>query len=159
MKIKTFISVGFLLLLIFASCSEIKAQQKSDAKILITIQREACFGSCPIYSAQIYDDGTVIYNGKDNVGVIGEKRYKISQNKVKELIEAFGKIKYFSLKNKYEADEKGMSVTDLPMTTTSISFEGKQKKVINYYGAPKELEELENKIDKVAGLYEFIFAI
>ncbi len=156
MKIKTFISFGFLLLATLAPCSEIKAQHKPDAKILITIERAACFGSCPIYSAQIYDDGTVIYNGKDYVGVIGEKRYKISQGKVKELIEAFEKIKYFSLKDKYEADEKGMSFTDLPMTTTSISLDGKQKKVINYYSAPKELDELENKIERIAGLFEFI---
>ena len=60
------------------------------------------------------------------------------------------------MKNKYEFDENGMSFTDLPTTTTSISLNGKYKKVVNYYGTPKELNELENKIDEVAGLKKFI---
>ena len=132
------------------------AQQKSDSEIIITIEREACFGSCPVYSAQIYVDGTVIYDGKDFVKVTGKKQHKISEAKVKELVKAFDQIKYFSLKDRYEADENGMSVTDQPTTTTSISLNGKQKKVVNYYCAPKQLEKLENTIDKIAGLYEYI---
>ena len=132
------------------------AQQKSDSKIIITIEKEACFGSCPVYSAQIYTDGTVLYEGKDFVKVTGKKQHKISEEKVKELVKAFEQIKYFSLKDKYESDENGMSVTDQPTTTTTISLNGKQKKVVNYYCAPKELEELENTIDRIAGLYEYI---
>jgi hypothetical protein len=161
-KTKNFLPFGLFLLLTFSFCglcSEVKAQQKSNSEVLITIEREACFGPCPVYSAHIFSDGTVIYNGKDFVGATGEKRYKISQDQIRELIEAFVKIKYFSLKDKYEADENGKSVTDLPTTTTSLSLDGKQKKVVNYYGAPKELNELENKIDRIAGLNEFIYML
>lgn len=161
-KTKNFLSFGLFLILTFSFCglcSEVRAQQKSDSEVLITIEREACFGPCPVYSAQIFSDGTVTYNGKDFVGATGEKRYKISQDQIRELIEAFVKIKYFSLKDKYEADENGKSVTDLPTTTTSLSLDGKQKKVVNYYGAPKELNELENKIDRIAGLNEFIYML
>lgn len=147
------VSLTLTLLLIFPS---VVAQKKSHASILITIKREACFGSCPIYSAQIYNDGTVVYVGEEYVKVKGEWRHKISQDRVDELMKAFERIRYFSLKDRYEVDETGRSVTDQPTTTTSFSLNGKQKKVVDYYCAPKELVELEGLIDKLAGLYAYI---
>jgi hypothetical protein len=126
--------------------------QKSDSEILITIERKACFGSCSVYSARIYTDGTVIYNGVDFVKVIGEKRYKIAEERVKRLLEAFEKADYFSFKDEYRFDENGMSVTDQPTTITSIVLNGKKKQVINYYKAPKELEKLETAIEFLADL-------
>jgi hypothetical protein len=141
-------------LFIFGLCENVKAQSKSET--LITIERTACFGSCPIYSAEIYSDGTVIYKGKDFVKIEGEKRYKIPQVRIKMLIEEFQKANYFSLKDKYETDENGMIITDQPTTITSIVLNGKQKKVVNYYGAPKELEKLENKIDDLADLLDYV---
>jgi Domain of unknown function (DUF6438) len=161
LELKTTNHLFFVLFLLslmatLAPYSSVQAQQKVGSEILITIERESCFGSCPVYSAQIYADGTVIYVGISDVKVKGERRHKISETKVKELIAAFERINYFLLKDKYQSDENGMSMTDLPTTTTSISIEGKQKKVVNYYCAPKELDELENFIDKVASLYEYI---
>jgi len=120
------------------------------------MERETCFGDCPAYSVQVYSDGTVIYTGKVNVKEIGEKRFKISQEKIQEVINAFQRINYFSLKDRYDVDDKGMSVTDQPTTTTSICLEGKKKRVVDYYFAPKELEQLEDEIDKLLGLYQFI---
>ena len=48
------------------------------------------------------------------------------------------------------------SVTDQPTTTTSICLEGKKKRVVDYYFAPRELEQLEDEIDRLLGLYQFI---
>ena len=53
-------------------------------------------------------------------------------------------------------DENGMSVTDMPTTTTSICLNGKKKRVVNYYHAPRKLDELEDKIDSLAGLYSLL---
>lgn len=138
----------------FFACAN--AQKKSDSAILISIERGACYGTCPIYSAQISGDGTVVYNGVENVRVKGKKQFKIPKAKVRELVKAFESINYFSLKDKYETDERGMRIADLPTVTTSISLKGKTKKVVHYYGAPKELRELENKIDEVGGLKKLI---
>jgi Domain of unknown function (DUF6438) len=135
-------------------CKNVKAQSKSE--IIITIERTACLGSCPIYYAEIYLDGTVVYKGEKFVKVEGEKQYKIPQVRIKMLIEEFQKINYFSLNDKYETDKNGMSITDQPTTITSIKLNGKQKKVVNYYGAPKELEKLENKIDDFADLLDYV---
>ncbi|HEX8265547.1 MAG TPA: DUF6438 domain-containing protein [Pyrinomonadaceae bacterium] len=143
-------------LVFFGFSDDAKAQKKSDSEVLITIERGACYGTCPIYSAQISGDGTVVYSGVDNVKFKGKKRFKIPKAKVQELVKAFESINYFSLKDKYETDENGMRIADLPPVTTSISLKGKTKKVIHNYGALKELRELENKIDEAAGLKKFV---
>src|ERR1043165_1978694 len=145
--------VGLLLL---SPISGAEGSQKCEGDVLITIERGACFGSCPIYSAQIYADGTVVYGGKNYVKTIGEQRFKISQDRIQNLIKEFERIDYWSLKDKYETDENGVSVTDLPTTTTSICLEGKKKRVVNYYHAPRKLDELEDKLDSLAGLYSLI---
>lgn len=143
--------VGLLLLV-----PRVEGSQKCEGDILITIERGACFGSCPIYSAQIYADGTVVYVGKNYVKTTGERRFKISHDRVQALIKEFERIDYWSLKDKYETDENGMSVTDMPTTTTSICLNGKKKRVVNYYHAPRKLDELEDKIDSLAGLYSLL---
>ena len=150
--------IEILLLLSFflALHHRVGAWQKCDQDILITIEREVCFGDCPAYSAQIYSDGTVVYVGKHNVKVIGERRFKISWERIQALIKEFQQINYFSLKDKYQVDENGMSVTDQPTTTTSICLEGKKKRVVNYYCAPKQLEQLEDKIDRLQGFISFL---
>jgi hypothetical protein len=72
------------------------------------------------------------------------------------MIEGFQRIKYFSLKDRYDVDEQGRSITDQPTTTTSIFLDGAKKRVVDYYCAPRELVELESSIDSLAGLNEFI---
>ena len=129
--------------------------EKCEKDIVITIQRSSCFGYCPVYSAEIYANGEVLYVGKENVKEIGERRFQISRETLQQLIKEFERVDYFSLQDRYDADENGMSVTDLPTTTTSICLDGKKKRVVNYYGAPKKLFELEDKIDSLAGLHKY----
>lgn len=127
-----------------------------NSEILITIERQPCYGECPVYSAEIYTNGTVIYKGKYWVKVEGERQYKITKYKLEKLVEEFHRINYFSLKNKYEKDKFGVSVTDQTTTITSITLNAKKKRIVNYYGAPEELDELADKIDKISGLSKLI---
>ena len=139
-------AIAFLILLC-ALPAVAEDEHRCEDDVVITIERSSCFGSCPIYSAKIYADGSVVYVGKEFVKEVGERRFKITPERVQQLIKEFEKIDYFSLKDKYDAE-----VTDLPTTTTSICLEGKKKKVVNYFGAPQKLHELENRIDELAGL-------
>lgn len=153
-RIKLIIGVVGILLSFGVGTAE--AFQKCDENILITIQRDGCFGDCPAYSARIYSDGTVVYVGRSNVKEVGERRTEISQQAIQELIREFQRINYFDLKDRYETDENGISLTDQGRTTTSICLHGKKKTVVNYLFAPKELEALEDQIDSLAGLYKFL---
>lgn len=130
--------------------SEIQAQKKSNSKTLITIERHGCFGRCPVYSAKIYGDGTVIYKGISYVKVKGKRKYKISTDKVGQLVEEFRQVNYFLLKDKYTGNRYSGDAT-----TTSISLDGKHKKIINDLGSV-ELSKLQNKIDEIVGLIKFV---
>ena len=118
---------------------------KSINNVVITLERTACFGNCPDYSLIVYGNGTLFYEGRNFVDVTGRQSSNISQEHVQELVRAFYAKGYFTLQDEYSAP-----VTDLPTTTTSISIDGRYKKVINYYGAPEQLIELENMIDDIA---------
>jgi hypothetical protein len=89
-------------LFVFTLCPALTfAQIASDRKVLITIDRKSCFGSCPVYSAQIFTDGSVVYKGEAFVKVEGERTHKIGEVLLKKLVKAFQEIDYFSLKDEY----------------------------------------------------------
>jgi Domain of unknown function (DUF6438) len=147
-------TVTILILAFF--CASAIAQTKPTPQVIITIRRQAGLGCSPDYSAEIYSDGTVVYHGVACVKVEGEKRHQISTDRVAQLVKAFDQADYFSFKDAYEVDEAGRSWTDSPRTTTSISLNGKYKKVVDYIAPPKELVALEELIEKLAGLYQYI---
>lgn len=101
----------------------------------------------PAYTVTIYGNGTVIYEVSGSAVQISQ----ISKDRVKELIDEFYKIDYFSLKDEYTFE-----VLDASTTTTSITIDGQKKQVINYYGAPQKLNDLEEKIKNIAGVYEHL---
>lgn len=124
-------------------------------EVTITINRGTCRGICPVYSLAIYGDGTVVYEGEKFVRVTGRQVSKISQEKVKELIDEFYRINYFSLKDSY----KEYVITDLDTVITSITINGKTKTIRHYRGdrnAPKELTTLEDKIDEIVNSSQWI---
>lgn len=126
---------------------------------VITLERTACFGTCPIYTLAIYEDGRVEYVGQDFVTVKGEQTGSITAEQIQELVAAFQDADYFNLQDEYTAP-----VTDLPTTITSFTFDGKTKTIRNYGGcldgmlvpAPQALCELENKIDEVTNSAQWV---
>lgn len=139
-------AVGIAFVLSFSTLfgTNTPALSASESAI-ITMERTVCFGSCPDYTLTIYGNGTVIYDGRNFVAVTGRQTSTIPQEDVRELIRSFYSVGYFSLRDEYVEQ-----VTDLSTTTTSITIDGQFKQVINYYGAPESLRQLENKIDETA---------
>ena len=126
---------------------------------LITLERTACFGACPIYTIGIYEDGRVEYVGQDFVAVRGEQNGSITPEQFIDLLAAFEKADYFNLQDEYTAP-----ATDLPTTITSFTFEGKTKTVRNYGGcfseilnrAPQALCDLEIMIDEITNSAQWV---
>jgi len=121
---------------------------------IITLQRTACFGTCPIYKLTIFPDGRVVYEGERFVKVVGKRTARISPQAVRKLVAEFDKLNYFSLSNNYQGGP-----TDLPSAITSLTI-GKQQKTINHYlgspNAPQALTALENKIDTVVNSQRWV---
>jgi hypothetical protein len=127
--------------------------------LVITMEREPCFGVCPAYKLTIHGDGSVVYEGIYYVRVTGTKTLQIPQYKVKELVSDFLSIDYFNLEDSYQGIEmNGEMVRPSTATTTitSITVNGRMKQIESINGALQALDNLENKIDEVAGTADLL---
>ena len=129
----------------------------------ITLERTACFGTCPMYKVTVTSDGTVTFNGERFTKTTGVANGKISRESFRQLVSEFEKINYFSLPDRYTPGTPvcPQRITDMPSANTSIRLKGKAKGVMHYYGcgdkgALAQLTALEKKIDEVLGTQKWI---
>ena len=145
-----------VLFLVLDITSGVIAQQKP----VITLHRTACYGSCPIYSVEIFADGEIRYSGSQFVQITGERTAVIPKEDVEKLVRDFLRIGYFSLKANYEThknpDGTIEMVSDLPTTYTSLRIGGRERSVKDYAFAPRALNELEWEIDRVANTHRWV---
>ena len=125
------------------------------SSLRITLNRSACYGKCPTYEIEIHGDGTVLFDGKENVAITGRHTAKIPHGSLVELVDVFRKADYFSLAERYAA-----GVTDYPTYVSSISFDGVSKSVLDYVGRragmPPSVSGVEAAIDHLSGAYKWI---
>ena len=105
----------------------------------------------PPTKTEIHGDGTVLYDGKANVGTTGRKSAKISQSSLVKLVDAFRKADDFSLADGYVS-----GITDFPTCVSSISFDGLSKSVLDYVGRdagmPPGVSDVQAAIDQLSGV-------
>jgi hypothetical protein len=121
----------------------------------IYMEKTACEGPCPVYSVRVEGDGTVVYNGKTCVNVVGEQTDQISQEKVRDLVESFYQNDFFSLEDAYVED-----VEDIPAILIRITLRDQTKQVVKRVydesKAPIELERIEDSIDTIANTQQWV---
>jgi hypothetical protein len=139
--------LGLLVVLIWSAVS--LYAQDSTADVAITLERTACFGTCPVYTVTILEDGTVNYVGADFVEVTGEQTSQIDPQLVEQMVAEFEAAGYFDWAATYDAQ----TVTDMPTIITSVTRDGETHQVTRYAGdgnAPIALPFLELWVDIVA---------
>lgn len=117
----------------------------------ITLERERCYGGCPVYKVILRRDGSATYIGKENVPRIGEYKSQVSPYQplgaefiqLAQLIASQGFLKM--------NDRYTLLIKDADTVITSIVHNGKRKTIVNYGNqAPIELYGIERAIDGVA---------
>lgn len=121
------------------------ANQDIPVDFVITLERTACFGACPVYSVSIDAKGNIIYDGMKFVRIVGRQTDRITVPRVAALVEMIDRIRFFELEDKYH-----QMITDLPTTFVTVTRDGRSKRVEDYFGAPESLKELEREIDQTA---------
>jgi hypothetical protein len=149
-------SVRFLAMLPFAlACCAFAAAPDATQIDTIALERTRCYGTCPVYKITLRRDGTVTYQGKKWVRVIGQRSHKISVDAFQRLAREAERIQFFSFKDEYvwkdNFDGSSEHVTDSPTRITTVRAGRVRKVVKNYYGGPVALEGLEKLIDDVSG--------
>ena len=131
----------FWLLILLSSCKTTTEQVIENQKeLIISLEKTACFGRCPVYKIIIYNNGECLYNGIKFVKKSGEYNLKINKREIDKILSQAKEIGFDNLKNEYSE-----MITDLPTTYIMIN----NKKIKDYYGAPKELKELESLIESM----------
>lgn len=127
----------------------------------VTMERGPCFGTCPIYRVTISANGEVTFEGERFTKAIGTRQKRISRDAVRQLTDAIEAIDFFSLDRYDEGSPscREYSTDDVHVTTT-VTMNGKTKKVPHYHGChafavQKKLTKLEDRIDEIAGIEEW----
>lgn len=136
----------------------------SDADLrnaVVTLQRSACYGDCPVYEVTVTGDGAVSYHGSEFVQVKGEHTARTSRDEFRKLVARFEQAGYFSIRKNY--DYGGCStrqlcrtgfLNDAPGAVLSLTLRGRTHEIHHAYGctcAPEILFKLEAAVDKIAG--------
>ena len=136
---------GFLILLISSLLSGCAGSYRlSESSLMIEMEKTPCYGYCPVYTIKIGKNGKGLYEGIENTDNVGVFRFKLSKDELAGLIQSFENIHFFELEDRYY---KLMS--DLPTTWVTYQASGKKKKIMDYYGAPQELRDLEKEIESL----------
>lgn len=118
------------------------AEPQAEPSIVFT--KTPCLGTCPHYTATIYPDGRVSYEGFRYAPVAGKREIRISLSTLNTILAQAREINFADLKGRYTD-----GATDLPATTVTIKqANGPARKVSVESGEPAELKSLFRYIEK-----------
>ena len=124
--------------------SQTQSAQDKDQITEVTLERTSCFETCPDYKVTLQRDGTIIYEGRRFVQMMGTYKGEAYYgfDRLAQLILA---QKYFDMKDKYSRP-----ITDMPSAITSVVRAGKRKTIVDYAETgPIELWGVEMAIDGI----------
>lgn len=141
------------LLLMFSTLSSCKTN-KDGSKVAagvpddfaLEIYHQGCRGTCPDYRIKVDSKGNATYVGRRSVEKMGNYSKVLDGKTVKELYESIVDYKFFDMEEVY-----GGEVADLPEIHTTVTFNGKTKRVRDVRKAPIKLKELEAKLETLIG--------
>lgn len=127
--------IMYLIIIYLSNCKILKNSNSST--IVFEFQTTSCYGTCPVYTMQIFSDGTLTLDGFEHLDKIGHFKSRISIDKLNELILSFDNASFFNLENSYRSQFK-----DLPTKYITYSKNGNVKKIMAYDNIPKDLKAL-----------------
>ena len=115
--------------------------QKANAtsKLVAAYRKTSCFGSCPAFEVQIFDDGLVSCNGISNTGTPGKARKLMDKSVVTKIEEKAILVNFFSLNDHYP----DYPIADASASVMYMNSNNKEKQITAITGAPKGFSDME----------------
>ncbi len=127
------------------SVKKAQAAVTTTPEALVSLERTACFGTCPIYGVSVFSDGTTRFKGERHVKVTEPVEVKLEPAALEKLKAAFEKSGFAKW-----PDYTRTNVSDMPSVV--LTYEGHT--VRHNRGdekAPPELAALEDEVDAIIG--------
>lgn len=115
----------------------------------VSLERQECFGECPVYRIAAYRDGEVRFAGERYVAFRGRYIGRLDAAQIKQLDETFADFRFLDLAERYVHQDW----TD--METVKLGYvapDGRTRFVEHYHGdesAPRALAVLETNVDLI----------
>lgn len=143
-----YIYISLLAILASVSgCKSIDLQQpENNGKVIMSIARTPCYGSCPTYEAVLYENGLLTYHGKRFTIKTGTFYAKVPKKEMDNVKKWFIEAGIFNFKDRYPEDD--IAPTDLPSCKLYFRQGAKEKSIVDKnWNTPEPLTALENKIE------------
>ena len=127
----------------------------STRTLAVRLERGPCYGRCAEYTAQVFDDGLIEFDGRRNVKALGVQRRKISVSAVRALQQRFADAGFAKADTAYVEGAAGCGryLPDGPRTVLDLRI-GTMIKSVHHdagcTGAPRYLQTLASQVDSVA---------
>jgi hypothetical protein len=122
---------------------------------VMTLERTACFGMCPVYGVAVFEDGSVVFLGVRYVAEPGVHTTSVDPDQVEFLAMQTADFGYFEWDDEYT----DMPVTDQPTAITTLRWDDEYKQITRYDGdpnAPVGLVRFENRIDALVNVEQWV---
>jgi hypothetical protein len=131
---------------------DISAIVNGTVSPLLTIQRSACVGFCPVYNAALFEDGSIVFMGIANVSEIGVRVFETEPSTITDLAGFAHMLNYFNWQDRYDHH----ILADQPTVITSIQWEDQFKRIVRNSGdpsAPVGLVQIEDRMSSLLQMY------
>lgn len=123
----------------FQNCKT-ATKTNQEEKPLFSLFRTVCFGTCPSYSLEVYNNHKVVFEGLHFVEPMGKHTFSISASEFKALKAKFEELSIAKMDSLYPTD--GLIPQDVPSIIITSNLNGVAKKTeVKGSGAPAALRE------------------
>ncbi len=126
--------------LLFTGCFATKTLDES--KLVMSLEKLQCLGSCPIYKLSIFNNRTALFEGYRFTRMDGKFKTIISKEKYEDMIKHFQEAGFFEMKDVYTAN-----IMDGQSIYVYFNYDGREKKILDYFKPPAKLKELEKMME------------
>lgn len=124
-----------------------------DKPLLVSLSRNPCYGTCPVYQIRIFTDGNFIYEGRQHAPLAGLFCGKLPGYEMKRLVKVLERANFVQLDNSYPSQD--IVPADIPSIDISYYTGNNASKTIRDYNwnTPEPLKEAIRYVDSVALIY------
>ncbi len=127
----------------------------------VTLTRDACFGTCPVYTVALFTDGRVHFDGRAHVTAMGRQTANVSADSVQALVRTLRADARLASDGAWVegASPCGRHVPDGPRFTLVVHAGGPTRTVQFDAGctdAPRVLAALADAVDRIAATAQWI---